>query len=87
MKKKTFKKVINAQLKLAGGGQMVNAKFVSASRIKRVAKFALSHDGELSLPIGRVIRDICYSDGGIIKSDGTVYVARILDSQSLFTDY
>lgn len=87
MKKKTFKKVINAQLKLAGGGQTINAKFVSASRIQRVAKFALNHDGALSLPIGQVIRDICYSDGGIIKSDGTVYVARILNSQSLFTDY
>lgn len=89
MKKKTFKKVLNAQLKLAGAGRTVNYKFVSASRVLRVAKFALRHPGRLggSLPIGQVIKDVCYSDGGIVKRDGTIYVARILDSQSLFTDY
>lgn len=89
MKKKTFKKVLNAQLKLAGAGRTVNYKFVSTSRVQRVAKFALNHDGLSvgSLPIGQVIKDVCHSDGGIIKRDGTIYVARILDSQSLFTDY
>ena len=89
MKKKTYKKIINAQLKLAGGGKMVNCKFVSASRVLRVANYALSHSGLLggSLPIGQVIKDVCHSDGAIIKRDGTIYVARILNSQSLFTDY
>ena len=89
MKKKTFKKVLNAQLKLAGSGKTINSKFVSAARVLRVANFALSHNGRLggSLPIGQVIKDVCHSDGGIIKSDGTIYVARILDNQSLFTDY
>ena len=89
MKKKTFKKVLNAQLKLAGSGKMVNYKFVSAARVLRVAKFALRHDGRHvgSVPIGQIIKDVCYSDGGIVKRDGTIYVARILDSQSLFTDY
>ena len=89
MKKKTYKKIVNAQLKLAGAGQTVNHKFVSAARVLRVAKFALSHNDCLggSLPIGQVIKDVCHSDGAIIKHDGTIYVARILDSQSLFTDY
>ena len=89
MKKKTYKKIVNAQLKLAGSGKMVNSKFVSAARVLRVAQFALRHNGRLggSLPIGQVIKDVCYSDGGIVKSDGTIYVARILNSQSLFTDY
>ena len=89
MKKKTYKKIVNAQLKLACAGRTVNYKFVSASRVLRVARFVLSHDGRLggSLPIGQVIKDVCHSDGGIIKRDGTIYVARILDSQSLFTDY
>lgn len=89
MKKKTYKKLVNAQLKLAGSGKMINFKFVSAARVLRVAQFALRHDGHVvgSLPIGQVIKDVCASDGGIIKPDGTIYVARILDSQSLFTDY
>lgn len=89
MKKKTYKKLINAQLKLAGSGKMINFKFVSAARVLRVTKFALRHDGRLSgsLPIGQVIKDVCHSDGAIIKRDGTIYVARILNSQSLFTDY
>ena len=80
MKKKTFKKVLNAQLKLAGHG----SRYVSKRRILRVARFVLSHDGNIRMPIDQVIRDAV--DGSIIKSDGTIYVAKAIGKSVLYTD-
>lgn len=89
MKKKTMKKVFNAQRKLAKSHK--NDAFSSAypgiRRIYRVAKYVHSHPLNSDIYIMRlVIKDIVDSQMGIVKNDGTVYVARFYNSD-LFTDY
>lgn len=90
MKKKTMKKVFNAQRKLAKSHK--NDAFSSAypgiRRIYRVVKYVHSHHNLNSdiYIMSLLIKDIVDSQMGIVKNDGTVYVARFYNSD-LFTDY
>jgi len=82
MKKKTYKKILNAQMKLPGRD---GYRYISTRRILRVANYVLSHRGDFPMPISQVIRDI--DDGNIVKSDGTVWVAKAKGKSLLYTDY
>ena len=81
MKKKTFKKILNAQLKLAGGN---GCRYVSTRRIIRVTNYVLSHRGYFRMPIAQVIRDI--DSCNIINDDGTVWIGKAVGKSILYTD-
>lgn len=88
MKKKTMKKILNAQRRLAGRNATISAKYVGIRRLYRVVKFVLSHKitSRDNFIMGSVIKDLVTSELGIVKNDGTVFVARVFNSD-LFTDY
>lgn len=91
MKKKTMKKILNAQKRLAGvnkGEAMFSVKCVGVGRVCRVGKFVLSHriSSRDNYIMGNVIKDLVDSKLGIVKNDGTVIVMSIYN-HDLFTDF
>lgn len=91
MKKKTMKKIINAQKRLANAHKrkaMISIKCVGVTRICRVCKFVLSHriNSRDEFIMRKVIKDLAESNLGIVKNDGTVIIIRILNGD-LITDF
>ena len=80
MKKKTYKKILNAQMKLAGHR---GYRYVSKKRVFRVDKYVMSHYGNFRFPIETMLM---YIDDGSIKADGTIFVGKAKSKSVLYTD-